>query len=138
MSDRPLPRINEESRGFWEACRRHEIVLQRCRGCGAFRYHARALCPSCLSSEAEWVRASGRGEVYTFTVTYQNQAPAFAGRLPYVLAYVLLEEGVQMLTNLVDIEPDKIAIGMPVEVTFEDLDEEVALAVFRPVSVTSA
>jgi uncharacterized OB-fold protein len=132
MSEWPLPRINEESRGFWEACRRHELVLQRCRACGAFRYHARALCPSCLSSETEWVRASGRGEVYTFTITFQNQASPFAGRLPYVLAYVLLEEGVQMLTNLVGVEPGEVAIGMPVEVAFEDLNEEIALPVFRP------
>ncbi|MFP6664047.1 MAG: Zn-ribbon domain-containing OB-fold protein [Deltaproteobacteria bacterium] len=132
MSERSLPRVNEESRGFWEACRRHELVLQRCRSCGALRYHPRALCPACLSSETEWVGASGRGEVYTFTITYQNQAPAFAGRTPYVLAYVLLDEGVQMLTNLVDIAPDKVAIGMPVQVTFEDLNEDLALPVFRP------
>ena len=132
MSEWPLPRINEESRGFWEACRRHELVLQRCRACGAFRYHARALCPSCLSSETEWVRASGRGEVYTFTITFRNRASPCAGRLPYVLAYVLLEEGVQMLTSLVGVEPGKVAIGMPVEVAFEDLNEEIALPVFRP------
>lgn len=132
MSDRPLPRIDEESRGFWEACRRHELVLQRCRECGAFRYHPRALCPGCLSADAEWVRASGRGEVHTFTITRQNQAPAFAARVPYVLAYVALEEGVQVLTNIVDCDPESVAIGMKVEVTFEDLDDEIALPVFRP------
>lgn len=132
MNERPLPRLDEESRGFWEAARRHELVVQRCRSCGAFRYHARAVCPACLSDDTEWVRASGRGEIYTFTVTRQNQAPAFAARVPYVLAYVLLDEGVQVLTNIVDCDPEAVRIGMPVEVTFEDLNDEISLPVFRP------
>ena len=125
MNERPLPRLDEESRGFWEAARRHELVVQRCRSCGAFRYHPRAVCPACLSDDTEWVRASGRGEIYTFTVTRQNQAPAFAARVPYVLAYVLLDEGVQVLTNIVDCAPEAVRIGMPVEVTFEDLNDEI-------------
>lgn len=132
MNERPLPRLDEESRGFWEAARRHELVVQRCRSCGAFRYHPRAVCPACLSDDTEWVRASGRGEIYTFTVTRQNQAPAFAARVPYVLAYVLLDEGVQVLTNIVDCDPEAVRIGMPVEVTFEDLNDEISLPVFRP------
>ena len=132
MNERPLPRLDEESRGFWEAARRHELVVQRCRSCGAFRYHPRAVCPACLSDDTEWVRASGRGEIYTFTVTRQNQAPAFAARVPYVLAYVLLDEGVQVLTNIVDCDPEAVRIGMSVEVTFEDLNDEISLPVFRP------
>ncbi len=132
MSDRPLPRVDEESRGFWEAARRHELVVQRCRSCGAFRYHPRGVCPACLSDDTEWVRSSGRGEIYSFTVTRQNQAPAFAARVPYVLAYVVLEEGVQVLTNIVDCDPEAVRIGMPVEVTFEDLNDEISLPVFRP------
>ena len=132
MNERPLPRLDEESRGFWEAARRHQLVVQRCRSCGAFRYHPRAVCPACLSDDTEWVRASGRGEIYTFTVTRQNQAPAFAARVPYVLAYVLLDEGVQVLTNIVDCDPEAVRIGMSVEVTFEDLNDEISLPVFRP------
>ena len=131
MSQRPLPRIDEESRGYWEACRRHELVLQRCRACDAFRHYPRAICPGCLSDDTEWVRASGHGEVYTFTVTFQNQAPFFRESLPYVLAYVELEEGVQILTNLVDIDPAAVSIGMKVEVAFEDVNDEIALPVFR-------
>ena len=85
-----------------------------------------------MSSEVEWVLCSGLGTVYTFTVTYQNQAPGFRDDLPYVLAYVELEEGVQMLTNIVDCPPEEVRIGMPVEVTFEDVGEEVAVPRFRP------
>ena len=129
---KPLPRIDEESKGFWEACQRHELYLQRCRGCQTLRYYPRSFCPSCLSEHIEWVRASGKATVYTFTVTHQNQAPGFRDALPYVLAYVELEEGVRLLTNIVGCAPTDVHIGMPVEVTFEDVTPHVTLPKFRP------
>ncbi len=133
MSDRkPLPRIDEESRGYWEALVRHELYFQRCRDCGTKRFPPRAVCPACLSSATEWVRASGRGTVYTFTVTHQNQAPGFRGDLPYVLAIVELAEGLRLMTNVVGCPPDAVYVGMPVEVVFEDVTAEVTLAKFRP------
>jgi uncharacterized OB-fold protein len=129
---KPLPRIDEESKGYWEACQRRELVVQRCGACRALRHYPRALCPACLSDAVEWVRASGKGTVYTFTVTYQNQAPGFRDQLPYVLAYVELEEGVRLLTNIVDCDPEAVRIGMPVEVVFEDATAAVTLPKFRP------
>ena len=132
-SRKPLPRIDEESRGYWEALARHELYFQRCRDCGTKRFYPRALCPACLSSATEWVRASGRGTVYSFTVTYQNQAPGFREELPYVLAIVELDEGVRMMTNVVGCAPDAVRVGMAVEVVFEDVTAEVTLAKFRPV-----
>ena len=104
------------------------------RACGTLRYYPRAVCPECLSGEARWERMSGRGTVYTFTVTYQNQSPGFREELPYVLAYVTLDEGVQMLTNVVGCPPDQVKIGMPVEVTFEDVNDEIAIPRFKPVA----
>jgi len=129
----PLPRLDEESRGYWEALARHELYFQRCRDCGTKRFYPRALCPVCLSSATEWVRASGRGTVYSFTVTYQNQSPGFREELPYVLAIVELDEGVRMMTNVVGCAPDAVRVGMAVEVVFEDVTAEVTLAKFRPV-----
>jgi uncharacterized OB-fold protein len=131
---KPLPRIDEESRGWWEALARHELYLQRCRSCDALRFYPRALCPRCLSPATEWVRASGRGSVYSFTVTYQNQAPGFRDELPYVLAVVELSEGVRLMSNVVGCPPERVRIGMPVEVVFEDVTPEVTLAKFRPVA----
>lgn len=128
---KPLPRIDEENKWFWEACARHELYLQKCRSCGSLRFYPRALCPSCLSAETEYVRASGRGRVATFTVTHQNQAPGFRERLPYVMAYVELEEGLQILTNVVGTSPEEMSIGMPVVVEFEDVDEHLSLPNFR-------
>ena len=129
---KPLPRIDEESRGYWEALARHELYFQRCRDCGTKRFPPRAACPSCLSSATEWVRASGRGAVHTFTVTHQNQAPGFREELPYVLAIVELAEGPRLMTNVVGCPPDTVRIGMPVEVVFEDVTAEITLPKFRP------
>ena len=135
MADRyskPLPRIDEESKGYWEACQRRELVIQRCGACGTLRHYPRALCPRCLSDAVEWVRCSGRGTVYTFTVTHQNQAPGFRDALPYVLAYVELDEGVRLLTNIVECAPEAVRIGLAVEVVFEDATPAVTLPKFRP------
>jgi uncharacterized protein len=129
---KPLPHVDEESRPFWEALQRHELYIQKCRDCGDLRYHPRALCTNCLSSRTEWVRSKGNGKIYTFTVTNQNQAPGFRESLPYVMAWVDLDEGVKMLTNIVDCPPQEVKIGMPVEAVFEDVTPEVTLVKFRP------
>jgi len=106
--------------------------VQKCRDCGDLRYHPRAQCTNCLSPRTEWVRCSGRGKVYTFTATYQNQGAGFRESLPYIMAWVELEEGVKMLTNLVECRPEEAKIGMPVEVVYEDVTPQVTLAKFRP------
>jgi hypothetical protein len=85
-----------------------------------------------LSSSTEWVRASGKGKIYTFTVTYQNQASGFRESLPYVMAWVELDEGVKMLTNVIDCPPEQVKIGMPVEAVFDDVTPAVTLVKFRP------
>lgn len=130
--EHPRPHHDWETRAYWEGCGRHELILQRCLACGAVQHRPRALCVSCLSDAIEHFRASGRGAVHTYTVVHQNQARGFRDALPYVLAYVDLEEGPRLLTNVVDCDPDAIRIGMPVRVEFVDMDGEVAVARFRP------
>jgi uncharacterized OB-fold protein len=129
---KPLPHIDEEMRPWWEATQRHELYVQKCRDCGDVRFHPRALCTNCLSSRTEWLRAKGTGKIYTFTVTYQNQAAGFRESLPYVMAWVELDEGVKMLTNIVDCPPEQVKIDMPVEAVFDDVTPEVTLVKFRP------
>ena len=85
-----------------------------------------------MSSRAEWVRSNGSGKIYTFTVTYQNQASGFRESLPYVMAWVELNEGLKLLTNIVDCPPEQVRIGMPVEAVFEDVTSAVTLLKFRP------
>ncbi|MGH7864622.1 MAG: Zn-ribbon domain-containing OB-fold protein [Candidatus Binataceae bacterium] len=129
---KPLPHLDEENRPWWEALKRHELYVQRCRDCGDLRYYPRAQCTECLSPNTEWVKCSGRGKVYTFTVTNQNQAPGFRESLPYIMAYVELDEGLRMLSNIVECRPEEATIGMPVEVVYDDVTPEVTLAKFRP------
>lgn len=129
---RPLPQLDEESRGFWEAAARHDLYLQGCGACGRLRHPPRAVCPACLSSEVEWVRTSGRGTVYSFTVTHQNHAPGFRQRLPYVLAIVELDEGIRLMTNVVGCAPEAVRIGLAVEVEWDDVSPDISLPTFRP------
>ena len=132
MSERPIPAITAEMRPFYDAARRGELVVQRCRGCGALRFPARALCSDCLAVDAEWAPVTGRGEVYSFNVMHQIYHPGFAAEVPYAVVLVQLAEGPRLLSNLVGIAPDAIRIGMPVRVVFEDVSDEVTLPKFAP------
>lgn len=132
VPSRPRPRIDEESRPWWEALGRRELCLQRCLECGALRWYPRALCPECLCDRTQWVRASGRGKVYSLTTVHQNQAAGFAGATPYLLAYVELEEGVRILTNVVNCRPEEVTIGASVEAVFQDIGNQTGLLSFQP------
>ena len=129
---KPLPGIDELSRPYWEAAKRHELVLQRCHQCGHYRYPPGESCPSCLSDELDWVEASGRGSIFTWTVFHQVYHPSFAGDVPYAVVAVELEEGPRIVTNLMDCRIEDIQVGMPVEVVFDDVTEEITLPKFRP------
>lgn len=133
-NQKPLPHIDEMSQPYWEAAKRHELFLQKCQECGNFHYPPGEICSSCLSNKLEWVKASGRGIVYTWTVFHQVYHPAFEKDVPYAVVAVELEEGPRLLTNLVDCKVEAINIGMPVEVVFGDVTEEITLPKFCPVS----
>ena len=128
----PTPAVDWETRAYWEGAGRGELVLQRCRDCGVVQHRPRGLCVSCLSDSIEHFVASGRGEVHTFTIVRQNQMPRFRDRLPYVVAYVALEEGPQILTHVVGCEPDAVHVGMPVEVRFVETEEGLGIPRFVP------
>lgn len=112
------PAVDWESRAWWEGAGRGELVLQRCRACKTVQHRPRGICATCLSDDIEHFVATGRGTVYTYSVVRQNQMPAFAKAVPYVVAYVQLEEGPQLLTNIVGCDPDSVTIDMPVRVDF--------------------
>jgi uncharacterized OB-fold protein len=129
---KPLPEVTPESQPFWAACRRHRLVVQRCRTCGTVQYYPRGVCAHCWGEDLEWREASSRGIVYTYTITHRTQTRGFKDEVPYVLAYVRLEEGVQVLTNIVGCPPEAVRIGLPVVATFEDVDDTVSIPRFRP------
>jgi uncharacterized OB-fold protein len=129
----PAPSADWETRPYWEGCARGELVLQRCTACGVVQHRPRGLCVSCFSDAIEHFVASGRGRVYAFTITHQNHARGFREACPYVLAYVELEEGPRLLTNVVGCDPTELRIDMPVEVEFAATEGEFPVPRFRPV-----
>ena len=134
----PLPVPNPDNQGFWEACKRHELVIQQCSRCKTFRHPPRPTCYKCHCSEYGWQRVSGSGTVYTYTVTHQPVHPALADKVPWTVVIVELKEGIRMVSHLVDCPPDQVRIGMPVEVTFEDVTEDVSLPYFRPADTSES
>ena len=129
---KPKPRILPETRVFWEAARRHELVIQQCADCGQRMHFPRFLCHRCLSENLTYVPSSGRGTVYSFTVVRQAAHPAFEAEVPYVYALIELEEGVRMMSNLINISPEEVRIGQPVRVVFTDIGDDTALPCFEP------
>jgi len=127
---RPAPLITEDSDGFWSAAASGTLVVQRCSSCGRYQHPPRPMCPDCHSTSQEWVEAAGTGTVYSYAVLHHPQHPRFS--YPLIAALVDLDEGVRLVTNLVEIEPADVAIGMPVEVTFLPTEGDGAVAVFRP------
>ncbi len=130
---KPLPVIDERSRPWWEAARRHKLQLQRCEQCGHLAFPPAPMCPGCRSTELGWIDVSGRGKVWSWTVFHKSYFAGFANEIPYAVAIVELEEGPRMWTQVVGIERDQLKMGMPVEVVFEDVTDEVTLVKFRPV-----
>jgi len=127
----PLPEPSRDNAPFYEAARRGELHLQRCRACARFRHYPRPACPHCLSRDHAWERTSGRGTVYTWTIVHGPTLPAFQHKLPYNVVDVLLEEGVHFVSEVLDCPPGEIHAGMPVEATFVPVTDDVTLVKFR-------
>lgn len=133
MTDRPLPVVDSDSRPYWEAAARHEFRLPFCRDCEKHFFMPRVLCPRCHGDRVEWRAASGSGVIYSYTIARRPAGPAFAARVPYVVALIDLDEGVRLLSNVVTQDVVAVRIGQRVRVEFEDVGEGVALPVFRVV-----
>jgi uncharacterized OB-fold protein/acyl dehydratase len=127
---RPRPAISDDTRFFWEGVERGELLIQRCAACGELRHPPRPMCPRCRSLDWDAVRASGRGTVHSYVVPHHPRLPAFPDR--YVVALVDLEEGTRLVTNLIDIAPEEVSIGMPVELQCTKVDDGLVLPLFRP------
>ena len=131
---KPIPQADEESAPFYEGARRHELMLMRCRGCGAWRLPSRPRCPDCWSTDTEWAKASGRATLYSFGVMHQKLHPGFAGETPYQFAIVELEEGPRIVSNVVGVADGKLRVDMPLEAAFDDVSDDTTLVRFRPAS----
>ncbi len=127
----PLPRLYDWNRPYFRAAVAGKLTLQQCRACGALIYYPRPACPECLSMDYDWVELSGRGRIYSFAVVWRPQHPAFLSRVPITLATIELEEGPQMVSNVVNCPPERVEIGLPVRVVFERVSDEIALPKFE-------
>jgi uncharacterized OB-fold protein len=125
----PVPRKYLDFQGFWQGADEGKLVLQKCGGCGTWCHIPQPMCPKCHSVEKGWAPVSGKGVVYSWVTYHESPHPAF--KVPYSVVLVELEEGVRIVSNLVDVKPDEIEIGMPVEVTFDQITEGVTLPKFK-------
>ena len=131
---KPLPKVNADTKPFWEGCREHQLRFQKCTHCSHVLWPPSVLCPLCYSRDTEWLVLSGRGRVYSFVVYHQAYHPAFEDDLPYVVAIVELDEGPHILTNIIGCSPDSLRCDMPMEVVWEKVTDEITLPKFRPAS----
>ena len=130
MSDRPLPLPDPETAFFWEATARRQLEILRCQTCKTWVHYPKPSCWNCSSGDLKPEAVSGRGTVYSYTVTHQD-VPGYTA--PFAVVIVELEEqaGLRMVSNVVDVPPEDVRIGMPVEVTFQPVAEDVWLPLFK-------
>ncbi len=133
---KPLPDVAEKFTEYWTGCKQHKLLVQRCKACGTYRWYPRYMCGDCGSLDTEWTEVKGRGKVYTYVIVYRSPLASFKDEVPYSTVVVELDDvpSVRMLGRLINYPPEEVKIGMPVEVFFDDVTEEVTLANWQPVS----
>lgn len=130
--EKPLPAVTEDGAPYWEAARRGELAMPRCAACRHWVWPPSVVCPKCLGDDLTWERLSGRGTIYSFIVIHRPQHPAFLEDAPYNVAIVDLEEGPRLHANVLECANEDLCIGMPVEVVFDRVKDDVVLPKFRP------
>lgn len=119
----PAPTVTEETREFWEALADGRFMLRRCNLCEAWIWYPRSHCPDCGSLDTSWRQASGRGQIYSYTVVRRSAVPGWTEAVPYVIAYVELEEGPRVMSNVIDCDLETLAIGTSVRVVITAGDD---------------
>jgi uncharacterized OB-fold protein len=130
---KPIPVPDEISAPFWAAAREHKLVVQRCAACGYFNHPPRRFCDTCLSQDLAFTPVSGRGTIYSFTIMHQRDVAGFENDAPYINIVVELDEQpmLLMVSDLPHSERDRVRIGNPVEVWFEERGDGAAIPQFR-------
>jgi uncharacterized OB-fold protein len=126
-----LPKISDDTAPFWQGCREHRLLFQKCSECGHVRYPASVICPECLSPKSKWIESKGEGSIYSFVVFQRAFHPSMADRLPYVVAVIELDDGPSFLSNIVDCDPAQVACSQRVSLKWEEADEGLSLPMFR-------
>ncbi|MFJ3926170.1 Zn-ribbon domain-containing OB-fold protein [Streptomyces sp. NPDC090022] len=129
-----LPEVDDFTRPYWDAAAEGALLLRHCAACERAHHYPREFCPYCWAEpdQVGWRPATGRATLYTWSVVHRNDLPPFGARVPYVAAVVDLAEGPRMMTEVVDCPEARLAVGMPLEVTFREMAEGITVPVFRP------
>lgn len=127
-----FPRPTPETQAFWDACRKHKLILQRCAQCSELQFYPRIICTNCGGNDLEWVEASGQGRILTFSIVRRAVSEAYAADVPYVVALITLDEGPTMMSNVVQCDPETLKNGERVQVLFEDWSEDITIPKFSP------
>ena len=135
---KPTPTMDDEIYPFWQGTKQHKLLVQKCKNCGA-QYFAASYCIECdvgftspWAENMEWVEASGKGKVFTFTIVHRVYNPAFKDDVPHNIAIIELDEGPLMFGNIVECKNEDIKVGMPVEVVFDDVNDILTLPRWKP------
>lgn len=129
--NKPVPSIDPDSAPYWQGAKEGKLMIQRCKATGQAFLYSRQLVPGIVDSEVEWIEASGRGTIYSYTVARRPAGQAFAEDCPYVIVAVELEEGARVMSNLVTDDPDSVRIGQAVEVVFDTVSDELTIPKFQ-------
>ncbi|MCC7368534.1 MAG: OB-fold domain-containing protein [Chloroflexi bacterium] len=130
---KPLPDLdNEITRPFWDHIKNHELRMQKCTDCGHVRFPVTPVCTDCLSDSFEWALLSGKGTLWSWNQVYHLYNKGWQDEMPYNVGYVLLDEGIGLITNMVNVDVADLRFDMPVEVVFDDVTPEVTLPKFQP------
>jgi uncharacterized protein len=127
----PQPSITPDTQPYWDAAAEGRLLLTKCPTCDRIIWYPKAICVDCGGVETEWIEASGQGVIYSYSVAHRGH-PSYSKALPYVLAYVELAEGPRIMTNIVDVDPDSLSVGLAVTVVFHETGQGTALPRFRP------
>lgn len=129
---KPLPKLDNVNRGFWELAREEKLAVQRCVACGDRHFPPGPVCPACVGTEQEWEVVSGKGTLVSWVTFHRAYWDGFAPDLPYDVCVVQLDEGPMLVSNLVQTGGVAIAVGDRVEVVFDRVTDDVTLPKFRP------
>lgn len=128
-----FPTESPETKPFWDACRRHELIIQRCQSCGLHQWHYRAFCCHCWSDQIVDKVSTGKGRISSFSVVQRNATPGFSEEVPYVTAVIeMVEEKVLVMSNIINADLDALHVGMPVGVAWVEASPDWTVFMFEP------
>jgi uncharacterized OB-fold protein len=132
---RHRPIENNDTAFFWQGVRDHKLLIQRCAECQTLRHPPGPMCPQCHSLQWNTLTSNGHGTLYSFVICHHPPIPPF--EYPHPIGLIQLEEGTRLISQVVDVSPDALQIGMALKLVFREVEPELTLPLFRPANYNS-